>query len=63
MIPQEKPFLLLKTDKKVTILFNVGNLLIFREKVLDLRPKLIRAVEMPMFVHWTSIIEKLFMLE
>ena len=32
-----------------------GNLLIFREKVLDLRPKLVCAVEMTMYVHWTCI--------
>ena len=34
---------------------NVGNLLIFREKVIDLRPKLVCAVEMTMYVHWTCI--------
>ena len=34
---------------------NVGNLLIFREKVLHLRPKSVCAVKMTMFVHWTCI--------
>ena len=33
---------------------NVGNLLIFREKILDLRPKSVCAVKMT-FVHWTCI--------
>ena len=33
---------------------NVGNLLIFTEKVLDLRPNSVCAVEMAMYVlHWT----------
>ena len=30
---------------------NVGNLLIFREKVLDLKAKSVCAVEMTMYVH------------
>ena len=34
---------------------NVGNLLIFREKVLGLRPKSVCAVEMAMYVHWTCM--------
>ena len=35
---------------------NVGNLLIFREKVLDLRPKSVSAVKMTMYVlHWTCV--------
>ena len=34
---------------------NVGNLLIFREKVLDLWPKSVCAVEMITYVHWTCI--------
>ena len=34
---------------------NAGNLLIFKEKVLDLRPKSVCAVEMTMYVHWTCI--------
>ena len=34
---------------------NVGNLLIFREKVLGLRPKSVCAVEMTMYVHWTCM--------
>ena len=34
---------------------NVGNLLIFREKVLDHRPKSVCAVEMTMYVLWTCI--------
>ena len=45
---------------------NVGNLLIFREKVLDLMPKSVYAVEMTMYVHWTRIVinkENMFMLE
>ena len=33
------------------------NILIFREKVLDLRPKLFCAVEMTMYVNWTCKIE------
>ena len=33
------------------ILENVGNLLFFREKVLDLRPKSVCAVEKTMYVH------------
>ena len=33
----------------------VGNLLIFREEVLDLRPKPVCAVKMTMYVHWTCI--------
>ena len=44
---------------------NVGNVLIFREKVLDLRPKSVCAVEMTMYVQWTCIIEieKIIMLD
>ena len=34
---------------------NVGNLLIFREKVIDLRPKSVCAIEMTMYIHWTCI--------
>ena len=34
---------------------NVGNLLFFRENVLDLEPKSVCTVEMTMFVHWTCI--------
>ena len=34
---------------------NVGNLLIFREKVLDLWPKSVCAVKMTMYVHSTCI--------
>ena len=34
---------------------NVGNLLIFRETVLDIRPKSVCADEMTMYVHWTCI--------
>ena len=34
---------------------NVGNLLTFREKLLDLKPKSIFAVEMTMYVHWTCL--------
>ena len=34
---------------------NVFNLLIFREKVLELRPESICAVEMTMYVHWTCM--------
>ena len=34
---------------------NIGNLLIFREKVLRLRPKSVCAVEMTMYVHWACI--------
>ena len=34
---------------------NIGNLLIFREKVLHLRPKSICAAEMTMYVIWTCI--------
>ena len=34
---------------------NVGNLLMLREKVLDLRPKSVCAVEMTMYLHWTCI--------
>ena len=30
---------------------NVGNLLIFREKFLDLKPKSVCAVEITMYVH------------
>ena len=42
---------------------NVDNLLIFREKVLDLRPKSACAVEMTMSVQSSCIkIEKMFML-
>ena len=33
----------------------VGNLLIFREKILDLRLKSVSAVEMIMYVHLTCI--------
>ena len=33
----------------------IGNLLIFREKVLHLRPKSVCAVEMTMYVHWTCM--------
>ena len=31
------------------------NLLIFREKFLDIRPKSVCADEMTMYVHWTCI--------
>ena len=34
---------------------NVGNLLIFRGKVVDIRPKSVYAHEMTMIVHWTCI--------
>ena len=34
---------------------NVGNLLIFRQKVLDLRPESVCAVEMTVYVHWTCV--------
>ena len=34
---------------------NVGNLLTFREKVLDLRPKSFCAFEMTIYVNWTGI--------
>ena len=34
---------------------NIGNVLIFKEQVLDLRPKSVCAVEMTMYVHWTCI--------
>ena len=34
---------------------NVGNLFIFREKVLDLRPYSVFAVELTMYVYWTCI--------
>ena len=34
---------------------NVENLLIFREKVLDLRHTSVCAVEMTMYVHWTCM--------
>ena len=37
------------------ILENVGNLLIFGEKVLDLGPKSVCTVQMTMYVHWTCI--------
>ena len=33
----------------------MDNLLIFREKVLDLKPKSVCAVEITMYVHWTCI--------
>ena len=39
-----------------TIVFFSENLFlvnIFREKVLDIRPKSVRAVEMTMYVHWS----------
>ena len=36
-------------------LTNVGNLLIFTERILDLRPKSVCAVEMTMCVGWTCI--------
>ena len=47
---------------------NGGNLLIFREKVLDLRPKSVCAVEITMYVLYLTcvkfyIIEKIFMLK
>ena len=34
---------------------NIGNLLIFKEKVLDIRPISVCVDEMTMFVHWTCI--------
>ena len=34
---------------------NVVNLLIFREKVLDIRPKSVCAVEMIMYTHGTCL--------
>ena len=34
---------------------NVGNLLIFREELLELRPKSVCAVEMTLYVHTVRI--------
>ena len=34
---------------------NIDNLLIFREKVLHLRPKSVCAVKMTMYVQWACI--------
>ena len=34
---------------------NIGNLLIVREKVLDVRPKSVCTVEMTMYVHSTCL--------
>ena len=34
---------------------NEGNLIIFRNKVLDIKPKSVCAVQMTMYFHWTCI--------
>ena len=40
---------------RLSDLKNIGNLLIFREKFLHLRPKSVCAVEMTMYIDWTCI--------
>ena len=48
-------YTIIKHSHPSVISENVGNLIIFGEKFLDLRLKSVCAVEMTMYVHWTCI--------